>query len=202
MKKQEFLNELAAALHNLPREERYRTLSYYDELIDDRMEDGQNEEEAVSGLGDPESVAREILGEEEEETPVSTGTGRRVWVIVLLVLGFPLWGSLLLTGLCLLLTLYILLFVPVIVLVGLALGFLAAALQGMVGTPFLVLDVGILSGGLPAGLFQLGMAVALLGLSVLSAVGLYYTTKGIVRVSKWIWRWLWRSLTKKGRVLV
>ncbi len=202
MKKQEFLNELAAALHNLPREERYRTLSYYDELIDDRMEDGQNEEEAVSGLGDPESVAREILGEEEEETPVSTGTGRRVWVIVLLVLGFPLWGSLLLTGLCLLLTLYILLFVPVIVLVGLALGFLAAALLGMVGTPFLVLDVGILSGGLPAGLFQLGMAVALLGLSVLSAVGLYYTTKGIVRVSKWIWRWLWRSLTKKGRVLV
>ncbi len=201
MKKQEFLNELAAALHNLPREERYRTLSYYDELIDDRMEDGQNEEEAVSGLGDPESVAREILGE-EEETPVSTGTGRRVWVIVLLVLGFPLWGSLLLTGLCLLLTLYILLFVPVIVLVGLALGFLAAALLGMVGTPFLVLDVGILSGGLPAGLFQLGMAVALLGLSVLSAVGLYYTTKGIVRVSKWIWRWLWRSLTKKGRVLV
>ena len=202
MKKQEFLNELAAALHNLPREERYRTLSYYDELIDDRMEDGQNEEEAVSGLGDPESVAREILGEEEEETPDSTGTGRRVWVIVLLVLGFPLWGSLLLTGLCLLLTLYILLFVPVIVLVGLALGFLAAALLGMVGTPFLVLDVGILSGGLPAGLFQLGMAVALLGLSVLSAVGLYYTTKGIVRVSKWIWRWLWRSLTKKGRVLV
>ena len=202
MKKQEFLNELAAALHNLPREERYRTLSYYDELIDDRMEDGQNEEEAVSGLGDPESVAREILGEEEGETPVSTGTGRRVWVIVLLVLGFPLWGSLLLTGLCLLLTLYILLFVPVIVLVGLALGFLAAALLGMVGTPFLVLDVGILSGGLPAGLFQLGMAVALLGLSVLSAVGLYYTTKGIVRVSKWIWRWLWRSLTKKGRVLV
>ena len=195
MKKQEFLNELAAALHNLPREERYRTLSYYDELIDDRMEDGQNEEEAVSGLGDPESVAREILGE-EEEAPVSTGTGRRVWVIVLLVLGFPLWGSLLLTGLCLLLTLYILLFVPVIVLVGLALGFLAAALLGMVGTPFLVLDVGILSGGLPAGLFQLGMAVALLGLSVLSAVGLYYTTKGIVRVSKWIWRWLWRSLTK------
>ena len=202
MKKQEFLNELAAALHNLPREERYRTLSYYDELIDDRMEDGQNEEEAVSSLGDPESVAREILGEEEEETPVSTGTGRRVWVIVLLVLGFPLWGSLLLTGLCLLLTLYILLFVPVIVLVGLALGFLAAALLGMVGTPFLVLDVGILSGGLPAGLFQLGMAVALLGLSVLSAVGLYYTTKGIVRVSKWIWRWLWRSLTKKGMVLV
>ena len=63
MTKQLFLNELSAALHGLPREERYRTLRYYDELIDDRMEDGQSEEEAVSGLGEPEQVAREILGE-------------------------------------------------------------------------------------------------------------------------------------------
>ena len=65
MTKQLFLNELAAALHSLPREERYRTLGYYDELIDDRMEDGQSEEDAVASLGEPQQVAREILGEEE-----------------------------------------------------------------------------------------------------------------------------------------
>ena len=35
MTKQLFLNELSAALHGLSREERYRTLSYYDELIDE-----------------------------------------------------------------------------------------------------------------------------------------------------------------------
>ena len=63
MTKQLFLNELSAALHTLPRDERYRTLSYYDELIDDRMEDGQSEEEAVSSLGDPAKIAREILGD-------------------------------------------------------------------------------------------------------------------------------------------
>lgn len=62
MTKQLFLNELAAALHGLPREERYRTLGYYDELIDDRMEDGQSEEDAVASLGEPQQVAREILG--------------------------------------------------------------------------------------------------------------------------------------------
>ena len=53
MTKQLFLNELSAALHGLSREERYRTLSYYDELIDDRVEDGQSEEEAVESLGSP-----------------------------------------------------------------------------------------------------------------------------------------------------
>ena len=91
MTKQLFLNELAAALHSLPREERYRTLGYYDELIDDRMEDGQSEEDAVASLGEPQQVAREILG--EEEPAPSTSKGRRVWLIVLLVLGFPLWAD-------------------------------------------------------------------------------------------------------------
>ncbi len=90
MTKQLFLNELAAALHSLPREERYRTLGYYDELIDDRMEDGQSEEDAVASLGEPQQVAREILG--EEEPAPSTSRGRKVWLIVLLVLGFPLWA--------------------------------------------------------------------------------------------------------------
>ena len=140
MRKQEFLNQLAAALAGMDREERYRTLSYYDELIDDRMEDGQDEEQAVAGLGDPGQVAQELLGEEEPAAPKVTG--RKVWVIVLLVLGFPLWGSLLLAGVCLLLALFILLFVPVVILGVLALSCLVAALVGVVGIPFLVWDVG------------------------------------------------------------
>lgn len=198
MNKQLFLNELSAALHTLPREERYRTLSYYDELIDDRMEDGQTEEEAVASLGDPEKVAREILG--EEEPPVSTGTGRKVWLIVLLVLGFPLWGSLLLAAVLLLVSVYILLFVPAFVLGVLSLSFLAGAIVGVVGTPFLVLDVGLLTGGLGAGLFQVGTSVAMLGLAVLCALGFYFTGGATLRAGKTLWRWLRRSVTRKGRV--
>ena len=199
MTKQLFLNELAAALHSLPREERYRTLGYYDELIDDRMEDGQSEEDAVASLGEPQQVAREILG--EEEPAPSTSRGRKVWLIVLLVLGFPLWGSLLLTAAILLLCVYICLFLPVFLLGVLALAFLAGALIGVVGTPFLIVDVGLLTGGLPAGLFQLGLSVALLGLAVLSALGFYFTGKATVKAGRAIWRWIRRSFAKKGRVV-
>ena len=199
MTKQLFLNELSAALHGLPREERYRTLSYYDELIDDRMEDGQSEEEAVESLGSPEQIAREILG--EEEPPVSTGTGRKVWLIILLVLGFPFWGSLLLAAAIVLLCVYICLFLPAFVLGVMALAFLAGALIGVVGTPFLIWDVGLLTGGLPAGLFQLGMSVALLGLAVLSVLGFYFTGKATVKAGRAIWRWIRRSFAKKGRVV-
>lgn len=199
MTKQLFLNELSAVLHGLPREERYRTLSYYDELIDDRMEDGQSEEDAVESLGSPEQIAREILG--EEEPPVSTGTGRKVWLIILLVLGFPFWGSLLLAAAIVLLCVYICLFLPAFVLGVMALAFLAGALIGVVGTPFLIWDVGLLTGGLPAGLFQLGMSVALLGLAVLSALGFYFTGKATVKAGRAIWRWIRRSFAKKGRVV-
>ena len=199
MTKQLFLNELSAALHGLPREERYRTLSYYDELIDDRMEDGQSEEEAVESLGSPEQIAREILG--EEEPPVSTGTGRKVWMIILLVLGFPFWGSLLLAAAIVLLCVYICLFLPAFVLGVMALAFLAGALIGVVGTPFLIWDVGLLTGGLPAGLFQLGLSVALLGLAVLSALGFYFTGKATVKAGRAIWRGIRRSFAKKGRVV-
>lgn len=199
MTKQLFLNQLSAALHALPREERYRTLSYYDELLDDRIEDGQTEEEAVASLGDPEEVAREILG--EEEAPVSTGSGRKVWVIVLLVLGFPLWGSLLLTAVLMLVSVYICLWIPTLVLGVLSLSLLAGAILGVVGAPFLVFDVGLLSGGLGAGMFQAGAAVAMLGLSVLCALGFYFTGKGTIKAAKGLWRWLRKSVSKKGRVL-
>ena len=50
----------------------------------------------------------------------------------------------------------------------------------VVGTPFLIVDVGLLTGGLPAGLFQLGMSVALLGWRF-SAPGFYFTGKATVR---------------------
>ena len=192
MTKQLFLNELAAALHSLPREERYRTLGYYDELIDDRMEDGQSEEDAVASLGEPQQVAREILG--EEEPAPSTSKGRKVWLIVLLVLGFPLWGSLLVTAALVLLCVFVCLYIPAFVLGVLALSLLAGAVLGAVGTPFLIADT-----GLAAGLFQLGLAVGMLGLAALCAVGFWYTGKATAKAGKALWRWLKRSVGKGRR---
>ena len=125
-----------------------------------------------------------------------------MWLIVLLVLGFPLWGSLLLVAAIVLLCLYICLFLPAFVLGVLALGCLASALVGVVGTPVLMLDVGLFTGGLPAGLFQLGLSVALLGLAVLSALGFYFTGRATVKAGRAIWRGIRRSFSKKGRVVV
>ena len=197
MNKQEFLAALARELEPLPREERYKTLNYYDELIDDRLEDGQDEGAVIQSLGAPKAVAEELLGEEEQ--PLVPGRGLRVWVIVLLVLGFPLWGSLLVTAAVVLLCVFLCLFLPAFVLGVMALSLLAGAVLGAVGTPFLIAEVGLAAGGLGAGMFQLGLAVGMLGLAALCAVGFWYTGKATAKAGKALWRWLKRSVGKGRR---
>lgn len=60
MNKSTFLSELAAKLKTLPKNEINKSLDFYSEIIDDRMEE-MSEEEAVGGLGNIEDIAREAM---------------------------------------------------------------------------------------------------------------------------------------------
>lgn len=60
MNKQTFLDELNRLTASLSPQERDRLLDYYREMIEDRVEDGILEEEAVAALGDPADIAREF----------------------------------------------------------------------------------------------------------------------------------------------
>ena len=51
MNKEEFLNALRSALAGLPQEDIEERLAFYSESIDDRVEDGLTEEEAVEAIG-------------------------------------------------------------------------------------------------------------------------------------------------------
>ena len=61
MNKRQFLEALNALAGALPRAERERLTAYYSEIIEDSIEDGVPEEEAVAALGSPEEVVRELL---------------------------------------------------------------------------------------------------------------------------------------------
>ena len=56
MNKQEFLDRLRKGLSGLPQAEREERLLFYSEMIDDRMEEGLTEEEAVAALGSLEEI--------------------------------------------------------------------------------------------------------------------------------------------------
>ena len=65
MTKTEFLEQLKNSLTGLSEEDIKKSVDYYEEMIDDRMEDGIAEEEAVGGLGTVEEIrncSRSITG--------------------------------------------------------------------------------------------------------------------------------------------
>ena len=63
MNRFEFLAALSAKLSDLSPSDRRRVTDFYSEMIDDRIEEGLTEEEAIESFGDPENDAREMLEE-------------------------------------------------------------------------------------------------------------------------------------------
>ena len=76
MNKQEFLRQLREGLSGLRQEDIEERLTFYREMIDDRMEDGLSEEDAVHEIGSiealiPQAVV-EIPPEKNEKESVKT----------------------------------------------------------------------------------------------------------------------------------
>ena len=63
MRKQEFLYQLGKRLSGLSEKEADERISFYSELIDDKIEDGLSEEEAVSKIGTVSEVVEQIVSE-------------------------------------------------------------------------------------------------------------------------------------------
>ena len=64
MKKEAFLRALNKRLEGMTAEEKARALEFCAESIDDRVEDGMDEEDAVAALGNVEDVARGLLADQ------------------------------------------------------------------------------------------------------------------------------------------
>ena len=189
MDKQEFLNRLRQALSGLPQADIDERMEFYGEMIDDRMEDGLSEAEAVAELGSVEDVAAQIVA----ETPLTRivrermkpARRMRVWEIVLLVLGFPLWFPLLIAAFAVVLSVYIVIWAVIVSLwaveVSLAAGALGSVAAGVLG---------ICRGRLMAGLVLLCTAVVLAGLTILLFFGCKAVTVGAAKLTKKIALWI------------
>ncbi len=70
LNKEQFLAALRARITGLPKDDLERTLQYYREMIDDRIEDGMTEFEAVADVGDPAELAEAILQKPVKQTAV------------------------------------------------------------------------------------------------------------------------------------
>ena len=185
MNKQEFLSCLRQGLSGLPEADLEERISFFCEAIDDRIEDGRSEEEAVAELGEVDNVIAQIL----EETPIVMLVKERIrpkrrmraWEILLLILGFPVWFPLLLSAFAVILSLYITLWSLVITLWAVFGSLVGSALGGVAGGAVL-----ICTGSVPAGLVLIAGAITLAGLSIFTYFGCIASTKETAKLAKTI----------------
>ena len=183
MTKQEFLCALQKRLSGLPMGELEERLGFYGEMIDDRMEEGLDEEQAVKEVGSVDDIASQII----TDVPLSKIAKEKikpkrrfeVWEIVLLVLSAPIWLSLAFSVLSTVFSLYVLLWTVVISFWSVFVSLLASAMGMMVaGILFVAVGKGL------AGMAMIGAALLCAGLSVFWFFGCKGATKGVIWLTK------------------
>ena len=192
MTKYEFVMTLTHRLSHLPREAVEERVNFYIESIEDRIEDGVPEEEAVAAVGSPEEIAAQIMGELPRpafEVP-RKGQKRRPSAVetVLLILGAPIWLSLLIAAFAVVLSVYISLWAVIISLWAIFASFVGCALGGIVGGVFLAFTNGA------SGVFLIGAGLFCAGASVLLFHGCKAATKG----TAWLCVYPVKKLLRKG----
>jgi uncharacterized membrane protein len=125
MNKKEFLAALGRALPHRGKGLR-SILNFYSEMIDDLMEEGCSEAEAVERIGSVDEVCAQILSDGSFTN--ADGKRRRGGELLLLILGAPLWFALLLAGFAVAFALYAVLWSLIAVLWAIELPFLLFSL--------------------------------------------------------------------------
>lgn len=196
MQKKEFIIELRRGLSGLPGEDIEERVSFYTEMIDDRIEEGLTEEEAVAAIGNIDDIISQTLA----DIPLSKIVKKRInpkrklstWEIVLLAIGSPIWFSLIITAVSVIFALYVVLWSVVITLWAVFAAFCACSVCGiLVGIVFFVI------GHVPSGIALIGAGILLAGLSIFTFFGCRAATKGIMILSQKIIIWIKGCFIKK-----
>ena len=196
MKRQEFLIRLSECLDGLPKEDIQKSLDYYAEMIDDRIEDGLTEEQAVAQIGVPEEIAKTIF----KEVPIAKRIKSRIKSkrelsgaeLALIIIGSPIWLSLLIAtfavvfsvavavlvvGFAVVVTLYA-------VLCSLYAGVFAIGACAVAGVVYSF--VASISLGIGQGLVFMGAGLFLAGLAILLFLGCNLLAKCVFKLTKWL----------------
>ena len=196
MYKNEFLTELRNRLQGLPQDDLDNRINFYEEMINDRMDEGKSEEEAVAEIGSVDEVVTQIASEtpllklvKEKAKPKRA---LKVWEIILIILGFPLWFPLLITAFVLCLVAYILIWTLVIVVYSVELSFIVSSLAGLV-VFFAYLFAGQFN------LIPLAVAVMSAGGALLLYFGCTEVTKLTIKLSKNIVLKIKTAFIRKGK---
>lgn len=192
MNKAEFLKELKDSISDMPYSEVEKTLSFYAENIDDRMEDGMSEDEAVFCLGDIDAIAKEI----RVDLPITTLIGKKVkqsrdrasnktlW-IVLAICGIPFWLPIASAFTVTVLAVYFSIWAVIISIYAVVFAFAFAAIGSVLAGIICMFTAGFYQGAI-----LIGSSLCLAGLFMMTVRPMFWLCKKMVRLTGTFFKWV------------
>lgn len=187
MNKQEFLKKLRKNLSGLPKKEQEERLTFYAEMIEDHMEEGLSEEEAVSAVGSVD----EIMAQAAADTP-KTSRKLSAGALLLLILGSPIWLSLGIAAFAVIFSLYASLWSVVLSLWAV---FASLAAVAVASVPACIIFTA--GGNGASGIAVLAAGLVCAGLSIFLFYGCRAATKGAFTLTKKPAIWIRNHINKK-----
>ena len=197
MNKQKFLDALRKELSGLPQNDIDERIHFYSEIIDDRIEEGMTEEDAVAAVGSVNDIVTQIVA----DTPLTKIAKERIkpkrrltaLEIVLIVLGSPIWLSIGISIIAAIFSIYVSLWTLIISLWAVFVSLVASSV-GCIGAGV----VFICTGNVSSGIATIGAAIAVAGLSIFAFFGCKLVTKGLCILTKKFALWTKNCFKGKG----
>ena len=201
MTKGQFMTSLSNGLSFLPKDEIDERISFYSEMIDDRIEEGLSEEEAVDKVGAVDEIITQMIS----EIPLTKIVKNRIlqekekkkdkiksWEIILIILGSPIWFSLLISLIAIIISLIASLFAILIS--------LWATFGAVAGSAIGIIIYGIVlifTKNILSGFVLIGASIFCMGLSIFLFYGCKSLTKLLVLLLKKFYIMIKKCLIKK-----
>ncbi len=183
MNKSEFLARLQSGLSGLPKDDVNERLEFYGEMLDDLMEEGVSEEEAVLRIGSVDEIISQIIADiplsKLVKEKMTKNRKLKTLEILLLVLGSPIWVSLIIAAFAVIISVYISLWAVIISLWAVFVSLLGAGLGGIAGGTVFAFSNNVLTG-----IAIIGAGFVCVGLSVFAFFGCKAVTKGFLLLTK------------------
>lgn len=178
MNKEQFLGEIKRRLRHLSEDDIKPSLDYYEEMIDDHIENGMSPEEAVAEMGTVDEAVAHILSEQSGEE-LKDRRPLRAREIVMLALASPL----ILIFASVALALIISVWAVIVSLYAADLSFAVAVVAGAI-----IGGASIIAGKTLEAVASFGAVLVLLGLSILLFLALNKLTVLFAKFNKFIFK--------------
>lgn len=183
MNKQEFLKALRDGLSGLPEADVEERIAFYSEMIDDRIEEGLVESEAVAAVGTVEKIVEQTLDDisilKIAKEKIKPNRRLSAVEIILLCVGSPVWLPLLIAALAVVFSLFVSLWSVIISLWSVFASLVACGIGGI------LCGIGFAFGtNMYSGLFAIAAGLVCVGLSIFAFYGCKEATKGLLWLTK------------------